>query len=103
VEHIGTEENKAVVRRFIENVVSGRDVSVADDVLAPGYINLAFEGVAIAGLKAMSTAVHAAVGEAPIGSLELVAEGMRWLPGSTTGSPCRTGASERHACLRTST
>jgi hypothetical protein len=32
---MGTEENKAVVRRFIENVASGRDVSVADDVLAP--------------------------------------------------------------------
>jgi hypothetical protein len=43
-----TEDNKAVVRRFIENVASGRDVSVADDVLAPGYVNLAFEAVDIA-------------------------------------------------------
>jgi hypothetical protein len=33
---MGTEENKVVVRRFMENVASGRDVSVADDVLAPG-------------------------------------------------------------------
>jgi hypothetical protein len=36
---------------------------------------LPFEGVDIAGLKALSTAVYAAVGEALIGSLELVAEG----------------------------
>ena len=72
---MGIEENKVVVRRFIENVVSGRDVSVADEVLAPGYVNLAFEGGDIAGLKAMSTAVYAAVGEGRIGSLELVAEG----------------------------
>jgi SnoaL-like domain len=71
---MGTEENKAVVRRFIENVASGRDVSVADDVLAPGYVNLAFEGVDIAGLKAMMAALSAAVGEARTGSLELVAE-----------------------------
>jgi hypothetical protein len=49
---VGTEENKAVVRRFIEDVVTGRDVDVADDVLAPGYANLAMEGVDIAGRKA---------------------------------------------------
>ena len=33
-EYVGTEDNKAVVRRFIEDVVTGRDVDVADDVLA---------------------------------------------------------------------
>jgi SnoaL-like domain len=72
---IRSEENKAVVRRFIEDVVSGRDVDVADDVLAPGYVNLAMEGVDIAGLKAMTTGLRAAVGEVRIGDLELVAEG----------------------------
>ncbi len=61
---MGTEENKLVVRRFIENAAFGRDVSVADELLAPGYVNLAFEGVDIAGVKAMTTATHAAVGEA---------------------------------------
>ena len=30
---MGTEENKDVVRRFIEDVATGRDVDVADDVL----------------------------------------------------------------------
>lgn len=72
---MGVEENKAVVRRFIENVVSGRDVSVADEVLAPDYVNLALPDGDIAGLKAISTAVYAAVGEGRIGPLELVAEG----------------------------
>jgi hypothetical protein len=72
---MGVEENKAAVRRFVENVVSGRDVSVADEVLAPDYVNLAFPDGAIAGLKAISTAVYAAVGEGRIGPLELVAEG----------------------------
>jgi hypothetical protein len=42
---VGTEENKAVVRRFIEGVATGRDADVADDVLAPGYVNVAIEGV----------------------------------------------------------
>jgi hypothetical protein len=36
---------------------------------------LAFQGVDIAGLKAMTAALYAAVGEARTGSLELVAEG----------------------------
>jgi hypothetical protein len=56
-------------------VASGRDVSVADEVIAPNYINLAFPGVDNAGLLAMTTAMHEALGEARIGPLELVAEG----------------------------
>ena len=72
---MGAEENKVVVRRFIGNVASGRDASVADDVLAPGYVNLAFEGVDIAGVTAMTTALHAVIGEARTRSLEMVAEG----------------------------
>jgi len=72
---VGTEENKVVVRRFIENVASGRYVSVADDVLAPGYVNLAFQGVDIAGLKAMTAALSAVVGEGRTSPLEMVAEG----------------------------
>jgi hypothetical protein len=72
---MGTEENKAVVRRFIEDVASGRDVSVAEDVVAPNYVNLAIPGVDAAGLKAMTSAMHAPIGGARIGPLELVAEG----------------------------
>ena len=56
-------------------MASGRDVSVADDVLAPGYVNVAYEGVDIAGVKAMHTALSAAGVEFRISDLELVAEG----------------------------
>lgn len=69
----GYRGDKLVVRRFIENAASGRDVSVAHDVLAPSYLNLAFEGIDIAGLKAMTTALHAVIGEARTSSLEMVA------------------------------
>lgn len=69
----GYRGDKLVVRRFIENVASGRDVSVAHDALAPSYLNLAFEGIDIAGLKAMTTALHGVIGEARTSSLEMVA------------------------------
>jgi hypothetical protein len=72
---MGTKENKDVVRRFIEDVVTGRDVDAADDVLAPGYVNVAYEGVDIAGVKAMHTALSIAGVEFRISDLELVAEG----------------------------
>jgi len=71
---MGVEENRAVVRRFIENVPTGRDFSVTDEVIAPDYVNLAVPGVAIADLTAMEAAMHAAVGAPRIGPLELVAE-----------------------------
>jgi hypothetical protein len=100
---VGNEENKAIVRRFIEDVVSGRDVSVADDVLAPGYVNLAFQGVDIAGLKAMTTALYAAVGEARTGSLELVAEGDAVFARFDYAITLRKGASERHVASPTTT
>ena len=38
---MSTEENKAVVRRFITEVLVGGDVDVADEVLAPNYMNRA--------------------------------------------------------------
>jgi hypothetical protein len=97
---VGTEDNKAVVRRFIEDVVTGRDVDVADDE-PPGYGNVAMEGVDITGLKAITTGLRAAVGEVRIGDSSWWPRGMRSSPGSTTASPSRTGASGRHASLRT--
>lgn len=72
---MGLEENKDAVRRFIESVTTGRDVDVADDVLAPGYVNLAVEGVDVAGVKGMHTALNAAGVRFQISDLQLVAEG----------------------------
>jgi hypothetical protein len=72
---MGIEQNKDAVRRFIADVTTGRDVDVADEVLAPAYVNLALESVDIAGLKAMHTTLHAAGVKFQISDLELVAEG----------------------------
>jgi predicted ester cyclase len=38
---MSTDQNKAVVRRFITEVLVGGDVDVADEVLAPNYMNRA--------------------------------------------------------------
>jgi predicted SnoaL-like aldol condensation-catalyzing enzyme len=38
---MSTDENKAVVRRFITEVLVGGNVDVADEVLAPNYVNRA--------------------------------------------------------------
>jgi ketosteroid isomerase-like protein len=38
---MSTEQNKAVVRRFITEVLVGGNVDVADEVLAPNYVNRA--------------------------------------------------------------
>jgi hypothetical protein len=41
---MGTEENKAVVRRFMREVLAGGKLDVVDQVLAPNYVNLARAG-----------------------------------------------------------
>jgi predicted ester cyclase len=38
---MSTDQNKAVVRRFITEVLVGGNVEVADEVLAPNYVNRA--------------------------------------------------------------
>ena len=38
---MSTDQNKAVVRRFITEVLVGGNVDVADEVLAPNYVNRA--------------------------------------------------------------
>ena len=37
---LGTEENKAVVRRWMHEVLAGADLGVADEVLAQDYVNV---------------------------------------------------------------
>jgi predicted SnoaL-like aldol condensation-catalyzing enzyme len=36
---ISTEQNKAIVRRFVEDTLSTLDVALADELLAPNYVN----------------------------------------------------------------
>jgi predicted SnoaL-like aldol condensation-catalyzing enzyme len=72
---MGTEENKAVVRRFMHEVLAEGNLEVADEVLAPNYMNLAMGGADLASVKAMAPATHAALKGQRFEDLELVAEG----------------------------
>jgi ketosteroid isomerase-like protein len=77
---MGTEENKAVVRRFMHEVLADGNLDVADEVLAPDYLNLAMGGSDLAGVKAMTAATNAALDNAALEGQrfedeELVAEG----------------------------
>jgi steroid delta-isomerase-like uncharacterized protein len=36
---LSAEENKEVVRRFVEEVMNGGDLDAADDLVAPGHVN----------------------------------------------------------------
>ena len=72
---MGTEEIKAGVRRFMNEVIAGGNLDVADEVLAPNYVNVAMGGADLAGLKAMVAATSAALREQRFEDEELVADG----------------------------
>jgi hypothetical protein len=59
---MSTEQNKAVVRRFITEVLVGGQVDLVDDLLATNYVNRAMGGLDRAGFKAFLTAASAAPG-----------------------------------------
>jgi predicted ester cyclase len=71
---VSTEQNKAVVRRFITDVLVGGHVDLVDELLATNYVNRGMGGMDRAGFKAWLTASSAGPG----GRMEiqdLVAEG----------------------------
>jgi predicted SnoaL-like aldol condensation-catalyzing enzyme len=72
---MGTEENKAVVRRFMHEVLADGNLDMADEVLALDYLNLAMGGSDLAGVKAMAAATNAALEGERFEDEELVAEG----------------------------
>jgi len=72
---MGTEENKALVRRFMHEVLANGNVDVVDEVLAPDYVNVAMGGADRAGVKAMVAAVDGALKGQRFEDEELVAEG----------------------------
>jgi hypothetical protein len=76
---MGTQENKAVVSRFMNEVTTGRntDPDLIDELLAPNYVNLAMGDADLAGFKAMAPTMISMMKEARIDDLELVAEGGR--------------------------
>ena len=71
---MSTEQNKAVVRRFITEVLTGRNIGLADELLAPNYVNRAM-GLDLAGFKAMVAGLSAAVPDLRFEIEDLVAEG----------------------------
>jgi len=74
---MGTEENKAVVRRFGDELTTGRNIDpgLVDELLAPNYVNLAMGDLDLAGFKAMVPAMASMMKDVRIDDLELVAEG----------------------------
>ena len=87
---MSTEHNKEIVRRFVTEVLSGRNLSLADEVLAPNYVNR-MTGADLAAFKGMLTGMSTALSDVRFEIDDLVAEGdsvvARWKMEAThTGS-----------------
>lgn len=68
------DQNKQVVRRFINEVLAGGHLDRMDELLEPGYVNRAF-GVDLAAFKAMLPGLVTALPERRFDIEELIAEG----------------------------
>jgi predicted ester cyclase len=87
---MSAEQNKAVVRRFMMEALTGRNLSLADEVLAPNYVNL-MTGADLAGFKGMLNSMSTALSDVQFEIDNLMAEGdsvvARWKMEAThTGS-----------------
>ena len=71
---MATDQNKEVVRRFINEVLSAGHLDRIDQVLAPSYVNRAF-GVDLPAFKGMLPGLVAALPERRFDIEELIAEG----------------------------
>ena len=70
-----TEQNKAVVRRFMMEALVGGNVEVINELLAPNYVNRAMAGMDRAGFKGALAAMVAAIASREFEINDLVAEG----------------------------
>ena len=87
---MSTEQNKAVVRRFMVEVLTGRNVGLADEILAPNYVNR-MTGADLAAFKGFLTGMTSALTDLRFEIDDLVAEGdsvvARWkMEANHTGS-----------------
>ena len=71
---MATDDNKAVVRRFITEVLSAGHLDRIDQLLGPSYVNRAF-GTDLPAFKGMLPALVAALPERTVDIEELIAEG----------------------------
>ncbi len=72
---MSTEQNEAVVRRFMTEVLQGGNLDLLDEVLAPTYVNPAMGGADLAGFKAILTGMAASAVGMRFTIQDLVAEG----------------------------
>ena len=70
---MGADRNKDVVRRFITEVLSGGRLDRVDELLAPSYVNRAFD-VDLPAFKEMLAGLAAALPERRFDVEELIAE-----------------------------
>lgn len=87
---MSTEQNKAIVRRFMMEVLPGRNLGLAEEVLAPNYVNR-LTGADLAAFKGFLTGMSTALSDVQFGIDDLVAEGdsvvARWnMEATHTGS-----------------
>jgi len=72
---MSTEQNKAVVRRFISDIVVGANWGAVDELLAPNYVNTLMPGLDLAGFKAAALGLASVIQETRVDNLTLIAEG----------------------------
>jgi ketosteroid isomerase-like protein len=72
---VATEQNKAVVRRFMTEVLEGHDLASLDELAAANYVNTAMGGADLAGFKGILGAMGAAVSGMRFTIDDLVADG----------------------------
>jgi predicted ester cyclase len=72
---MSTEQNKAVVRRFVNEILVGGNVGVIDEICAPNYVNKGLGGAGLAGFKAALPALAGLLPSRKMEIEEFVAEG----------------------------
>lgn len=70
-----TEGNKAVVRRFVNEVLGGGNIDAVDELLEPNYVNLSLDSLGRDGFKGLVTSMKAHAPKREFKILDLVAEG----------------------------
>jgi hypothetical protein len=71
---MSTEQNKAVVRRWMTEVLGGGELDSLDEVLGPGYVNPAMGGADRAGMRVLLAQLKD-LGSWQFSDIELLAEG----------------------------
>ena len=72
---MNTNENKAIVLRFIKEVLGSGNIDVIDELLAPDYVNLSMGVTNRDGFKAVISGLKASMPARDFEIVDLVAEG----------------------------